>query len=191
MQQMTSEVTVLREKVCQSEVDHKRAIALVEKKLQTVTEEAATLRAEVERFRALEKGHGSTLKMVVTKLMHTSDFGNWCMKLTKGAVSWGKNLVLRQLMKACPQMLLKEKQLGWDPYCKSRTDNWQQSVFKEIPEFTLLTELAQSQHFWLADEVEKLETDYDKDFDVVYPEVPAEWECEDDAAPFFRIDPFL
>ena len=86
-------------------------------------------------------------------------------------------------------MLLKKRQLGWDPYCKVRTDNWQQSVFKEIPEFALLTELAQSQRFWSADEVEKLETDYDKDLDVIYPEVPTEWECEDDAAPFFKVDP--
>ena len=63
MQQLTSEVTVLREKVRQSEedlkkmeVDHKRATAIVEDKLHAVTEEVAALRTEVERFRVLEKG---------------------------------------------------------------------------------------------------------------------------------------
>ena len=46
--------------------------------------------------------------MVVKKLMQTKSFGDWVLTLTAGAESREKNLVLQQLMDACPQLLLEK-----------------------------------------------------------------------------------
>ena len=54
---MTKEMTELREKVRQSEMEHKKVIAQnaeLEGRLQASVETEAALRAEVERYRALE-----------------------------------------------------------------------------------------------------------------------------------------
>ena len=57
VQQMTKDMTELREKVRQSEMEHKKVIAQnaeLEGRLQASVETEAALRAEVERYRALE-----------------------------------------------------------------------------------------------------------------------------------------
>ena len=55
---------------------------------------------------------GVTYKMVIKKLVQIASFGSWPLEVTDGGIEWGKNLVLRQLMKSCPRLLLKKSELG-------------------------------------------------------------------------------
>ena len=116
-------------------------VAELENNLGDKEEEAQGLRAANLRLQEEVAQQGATYKAVVQKLMQTKSFGEWILTLTVGAESWGKNLVLQQLMTACPQLLLQKSALGWDPDCKDCTDLLQQRAQKEMLDFILLNEL--------------------------------------------------
>ena len=146
-------------------------------------EEAQGLRAMIQQLQEEGAQQEATYKSVVRKLMQNKSFGEWILTLTAGAESWGKNLVLQQLMEACPQLLLKKSELGWDPKSKDRVDFLQQRAQKEMPDFTLLNELEKEKRAWSAEEVERLSTDYDDFLDEVIAPPPDTWVCAHDGMP--------
>ena len=158
-------------------------VAELEKDLGNKEEEAQGLRAANLRLQEEAAQQGATYKAVVRKLMQTKSFGEWILTLTTGAESWGKNLVLQQLMDACPQLLLEKSELGWDPECKIHTDLLQQRAQKEMPDFVLLNEFRKAKRAWSAEEVEQLSIDYDDFLDEVLAPPSDTWVCAHDGMP--------
>ena len=107
----------------------------LERTVRDLKVEAVRLQGQVLTVERQGATQGATYKMVVKKLVQTVGFGNWILEITNGAIEWGKNVVLRQLMKSCPRLLLKKSELGWDPHSEDRMNLLQQKAQKELPDF--------------------------------------------------------
>ena len=127
---------------------------------------------------------GDLCKEVVTKLFQTTEFGEWCVRLTDGAVGLGRNLVLKKLMDAYPELKLRKTELGWDPEAITRANLLQQTLLKAEPNFLLLKELQKSPHPLTLEEVRALKVDYDVNFEADLGTVSDNYVCEDDDVPF-------
>lgn len=63
-----------------------------------------------------EVDQGAFAKLVVKKVLKTTDFSELAVKMSLAATNIGKHEVLKTLMSKCPQLRLRKKHLSWDPY---------------------------------------------------------------------------
>lgn len=92
--------------------------------------EIYSLKADIAQLQSREVNQGALLKTTMKKVMQTTDFGELCVKLSAAATSIGKHETLKSLMAACPQLKLRKKELGWDPYAENRANKQQQELMK-------------------------------------------------------------
>ena len=146
--------------------------------------EIAEAEQKMAELRSQQINQGDLCTEVVAKLIQTSGFGNWVVKLTDGSVELGRNLVLQELMEACPELRLRKSELGWDPEAVTRANLLQQRLFKAEPDFELLKELQKLPHPLTLEEIKELKVDYDVDLDKDLGTVADNPVCEDDGLPY-------
>ena len=102
-----------RNKTLQREISEVKAQKkVVRKENEILKEQNESLKAEVDQLKRSQVNQGLLCKGIVGKLFKTVDFGNCCIQLTARVVNLGKNIVLEQLMRVCPVLRLKRKELG-------------------------------------------------------------------------------
>lgn len=102
--------------------------------------EIAKLEAEVAMLRSREIDQGAFARLVVEKVLQTTNFGKQeVLKMSATAINIGKQEVLKSLMSECPQ--LRKQRIGWDLYAKEMANKLQQKLLKEDHEFQRLTEI--------------------------------------------------
>ena len=135
-------------------------------------------------MKGTQVNQGNLCKEVVAKLFKTVDFGKWCDQLTAGAVSLGKNILIEQLMKTCPGLRLRRKELGWDPSYVNHANKHLQNMITQEPNFKLLTHLQELSQPITLEEVEKLTEDYDLDVKKYWGDVADRYEYPDANVPY-------
>lgn len=93
--------------------------------LEEKNKEIDMLKSEVARLQSREINQGALVKTAVRKVIQTSDFGELAVQLSAAATSIGKHETLKSLMTMCPQLKLRKKALGWDPYAQNRANKLQ------------------------------------------------------------------
>ena len=181
-----------RNKTLQREISEVKAQKkLMQKENELMKEQNEVLKAEVDELKKSQINQGLLCKGVVGKLFKTLDFGKWCMQLTTGAVNLGKNIVLEQLMKVCPMLRLKRKELGWDPSYSIRANKHLQNMITKEPNFKLLTHLQELSQPLTLEEVEKLTEDYDPDVEKDWGVMADRYEYPDANMPYIVPAPIV
>lgn len=126
---LMARVHSLSEKVASLENEQKGAVerlvlATQEKDLaetETEEKEKATdlFKSEVMWLQTREVNQEALVKTAVKKVMQTVEFGELAVKLSNVAMSIGTHKILKLIIEECPQLSLRKKRQGWNPYAQN------------------------------------------------------------------------
>lgn len=180
------------QKLMRAVSDKTTALEDKEKVLEEKEERIAQLEAELALVRSREVDQGAFAELVVEKVLRTTSFGEVAVKMSTAAIDIGKQEVLNALMAECPQLKLRKRRFGWDPYATARANKLQQEVLKGDHEFVFLTEVrkqieAQGAPLTL-EQLKNMTADYDADLDATVEEIPETYPCEDEEIPLLLLE---
>lgn len=174
------------------EAENKLAIAVQEKELaeqallaekltrQTAEKEVEALRAKIVELQNKELNPGAFARVLMKKIRKTKSFSVLMAEMCTVSTNVGIHTALVNVHNEYPELKLKKRDLGWDPYAANRVDLLQQQLCQDEREFPLVDELAKQQGPVSLEQLEAMTADYDSDLDKAVGPTPDEYVCEDD-----------
>lgn len=183
VQNLSQRVNILEKEKGAAESALMAATESNKKAMDDKCKEVDSLRAKIMQLQGREKNQAAVLRTAMKKIRQTANFGELCVKLSTAATGIGKHTALVNMMNNCPQLRLRKKELGWDPYAEIRANKLQQQVLKGEYDFKFLTEVEKLKQPLTPELLESLEEDYDVDLDHEWGETPEDYPCEDEDVP--------
>lgn len=109
---------------------------------QTVEQEVVALQTEISDLRNRELNPSAFARVLMKKIRKTKSFGLLMAEMCTASTNVGIHTALVNIQKMYPELKLRKKDLGWDPYADNRVDLLQQKLCQGERDFAFVKELA-------------------------------------------------